>query len=66
MWVQSGDTWKIVHIHSSPYACWERRIVLYEEQDHQQPPKPEGIVFVGSSSIVGWKTLTEDFPEPTT
>ena len=63
VWVQSGDTWKISHVHSSPYSCWERPITLYEEQDQQQPPKPEGIVFVGSSSIVGWKTLTEDFPE---
>jgi lysophospholipase L1-like esterase len=62
VWVQSGDTWKIAHIHSSPYSCWERPITLYEEQDPQQPPKPEGIVFVGSSSIVGWKTLKEDFP----
>jgi lysophospholipase L1-like esterase len=27
----------------------------------EQPPAPGGVVFIGSSSIVGWKTLKDDF-----
>jgi lysophospholipase L1-like esterase len=45
-----------------PFAKWERQIAAFEEQDRQNPPPKGGIVFVGSSSIVKWTTLAEDFP----
>ncbi|MFB5945037.1 GDSL-type esterase/lipase family protein [Albibacterium profundi] len=45
---------------------WEKDIVAFEEADKIQRPKKGGIVFVGSSSIVGWKTLAEDFPDQNT
>jgi len=41
---------------------WESTISAFEEADKKQPPAPGGIVFIGSSSIRGWKTLKQDFP----
>lgn len=42
---------------------WEKSIVSFEEKDRTgSAPQPGGIVFVGSSSIVGWRTLATDFP----
>lgn len=34
---------------------WEPKIRQFEAQDKQKMPPAEGILFVGSSSIVGWK-----------
>jgi lysophospholipase L1-like esterase len=39
---------------------WEPTIHKFEESDKANPPKPGGIVFTGSSSIVKWTTLAED------
>ena len=41
---------------------FEADIRKFEAQDEKNPPKPGGIVFVGSSSIRLWKTLEQDFP----
>lgn len=41
---------------------WEAAIQKYEARDKLSKPKEGGIVFVGSSSIVGWTTLAKDFP----
>jgi lysophospholipase L1-like esterase len=43
-------------------APFESDIRQFEAQDAKNPPVPGGIVFVGSSSIVRWTTLKEDFP----
>ena len=43
-------------------APFESEIRKFEAEDAKNPPAPGGIVFVGSSSIVRWKTLKEDFP----
>ncbi len=41
---------------------WEKSITAFEASDHTNPP-PEGcIVFVGSSSIRRWFTLSQDYP----
>jgi len=40
---------------------WEKRILRFEAQDTEKMPEPNGILFVGSSSIRMWKT-DEDFP----
>lgn len=45
---------------------WEKDIVAFEEADKVQRPANGSIVFVGSSSIVGWKSLSEDFPDKET
>ena len=42
-------------------AFFEREIAAFEAEDRAAPPAPGGIVFVGSSSIRLWSTLTEDF-----
>ena len=39
---------------------WEPAIRQFEQSDKTNPPKPGGIVFTGSSSIVRWNTLASD------
>ncbi|NUP98243.1 MAG: hypothetical protein HUU35_00160 [Armatimonadetes bacterium] len=41
---------------------WEAAIAKFEAKDAVTPPAPGGVLFVGSSSIVGWK-LDRWFPE---
>jgi lysophospholipase L1-like esterase len=41
---------------------WEASIARFEARDKESPPPQEGIVFVGSSSIVGWDTA-KSFPD---
>lgn len=41
---------------------WQGAINALVKQDSQTPPPANPIVFVGSSSIVRWKTLAQDFP----
>lgn len=41
---------------------WEKTIARFEAKDAAEPPAPGGVVFVGSSSIVGWN-LNRWFPE---
>jgi lysophospholipase L1-like esterase len=40
---------------------WEERIAAFEARDRGAPPPSGAVLFVGSSSIVGWK-LDEFFP----
>jgi lysophospholipase L1-like esterase len=40
---------------------WENAICEYEARDRIVVPAMGGILFVGSSSIAGWRTLPEDF-----
>ena len=42
---------------------FENEIVAFENADKKNPPGPVDVLFVGSSSIRLWTTLTEDFPE---
>jgi lysophospholipase L1-like esterase len=42
---------------------WAKDIAAFEAADRETPPRPGGVVFVGSSSVRLWKTLAEDFPE---
>jgi len=42
---------------------WEKSIAKFEESDQKNPPPKNGILFIGSSSIRGWKTLAQDFPD---
>jgi len=41
---------------------WEPSIAAFEKADKTLPPLPNGIEFVGSSTMVKWKSLKEDFP----
>lgn len=63
IWARDGELWKILHVHTSAYSRWESAISAYEASDKTAPPKSGGVVFVGSSSIAGWTSLQQDFPE---
>jgi hypothetical protein len=43
------------------FAKWEKDISAYERMDATNPPPKGAIEFVGSSTIVFWKTLPQDF-----
>lgn len=45
-----------------PHDRWENDIAAFEARDREHPPTPGGILFAGSSSIVGWDT-DKHFPE---
>ena len=42
---------------------YTKAINRFKSADSVAMPAPNSILFVGSSSIVGWKTLAEDLPE---
>jgi lysophospholipase L1-like esterase len=44
------------------FSQWEKSIAAFEASDRTAPPPKNGILFVGSSTIVRWKTLQQDFP----
>jgi hypothetical protein len=45
------------------FAKWEKAVAAFEEKDKTNPPPKGAVLFVGSSTIVRWKTLAQDFPE---
>ena len=45
------------------FARWEREISAIQERERTDPPPKGGLVFIGSSTIRGWKTLAQDFPD---
>lgn len=50
----------------SPYQranLWQKEIDAFAAADKKDFPKSNKILFVGSSSIRGWRTLKEDFPD---
>ncbi len=42
---------------------WQRAIDAFATADKNNPPPQGGILFIGSSTIVRWKSLARDFPE---
>jgi lysophospholipase L1-like esterase len=42
---------------------WEKNVAAFEAGDKVNPPPQGEILFIGSSTIVRWKTLAQDFPE---
>jgi lysophospholipase L1-like esterase len=46
---------------ADPFAKWEKSVAAIEERLKKDPPKPGGVLFAGSSSIVGWD-LKKTFP----
>ncbi len=44
----------------APFAS---EILAFEAADAEKPPEPDGVLFVGSSSIRLWTTLGKDFPD---
>jgi lysophospholipase L1-like esterase len=41
---------------------WDKEIDALTEIDSRQTPPEKAVLFVGSSSIRGWRTLRQDFP----
>jgi lysophospholipase L1-like esterase len=46
---------------ADPFAKWEKSIAAIEKRLQENPPKPGGVFFAGSSSIVKWD-LKKSFP----
>ncbi|MCU1290830.1 MAG: hypothetical protein JWN60_3059 [Acidobacteria bacterium] len=44
-------------------ALWEKEIAAFAAADKKDFPKKGKVLFVGSSSIRGWRTLKKDFPD---
>ena len=42
---------------------WQKAIIAFETADKANPPPTGAVLFIGSSTIVRWKTLAQDFPE---
>jgi lysophospholipase L1-like esterase len=42
---------------------WEKEINAFTDSDLSSAPKTGGVLFVGSSSIRGWRTVADDFPK---
>ncbi|WP_199221585.1 hypothetical protein, partial [Desulfonatronum sp. SC1] len=52
-------------VASKSYAragLWQKEIEAFKEQDRYDFPPDNSILFVGSSSFRGWRTLEKDFP----
>ena len=44
------------------FARWEKDIAAFEASDRITPPPKNALLFIGSSTIVRWKTLQQDYP----
>src|SRR6476659_1406176 len=42
---------------------WEKAMAAFEAHDKTNPPPKGALLFIGSSTIVRWKTLAQDYPE---
>lgn len=42
---------------------WEQEIEAFAEIDRRQTPPENAVLFVGSSSVRGWRSLSADLPE---
>ena len=45
------------------FARWEKDVAAFEAADRTSPPPKNALLFVGSSTIVRWTTLQQDFPD---
>lgn len=49
-------------VAARPPEVWAEEIARFEAADRLTPPRPGGVLFVGSSSIRLWPALEADFP----
>ncbi len=45
------------------FARWEKEIAAMEATEKTNPPPKHAVLFLGSSTIRLWKTLSQDFPD---
>jgi lysophospholipase L1-like esterase len=57
--VHDTSTCDYAHSHRRQHACPS---AAFEAADRKNPPPKNALLFVGSSTIVRWKTLQQDFP----
>ncbi len=55
------DVWPKPKPTTHDYKKWEKNIATFETADKESSPAKGSLLFVGSSTIVRWKTLAEDF-----
>ncbi len=60
LWAESVGRW-LDRLLASEH--WEADIRRFEAADRANPPPQNAVLFIGSSGIVLWKTLAQDFPE---
>lgn len=53
---------KLTNFEKHKPESWEKAIAAFEAADKKSPPPQNAVLFIGSSSIVKWKTLAQDFP----
>lgn len=58
---ESKDVWPKPKPKTHDYQKWEVNIAAFETADKESPPAKGSLLFIGSSTIVRWKTLAEDF-----
>jgi lysophospholipase L1-like esterase len=51
---------------TNPFAKWEKDVAAFEAKDRENPPPKGSVLFVGSSTIVRWKSLASDYPDQVT
>jgi lysophospholipase L1-like esterase len=57
----SGGGYAVYFYYNQPRAeFWQSAITAFEQEDRQNPPAPGAVVFIGSSTIVFWKSLAAD------
>ena len=61
--IQPAPATQTAAVDNHNYARWEKDISAYEARDRAQPPPRGGVLFIGSSTILLWKTLAQDFPD---
>jgi lysophospholipase L1-like esterase len=60
-----APVWPKAKPASNDFAKWEKDTAKFEAADQANPPPKGAVLFVGSSTIVRWKTLAADFPHTT-
>ncbi|MEQ1750884.1 MAG: GDSL-type esterase/lipase family protein [Prosthecobacter sp.] len=58
---KAPDVWPKSKPTTHDYKKWEKNIAAFETADKESQPAKGSILFIGSSTIVRWKTLAEDF-----
>src|SRR5688572_9279789 len=58
----TAPTWPKAKPSSHDFAKWEKAVAAFEAADKTTPPPKGAVLFVGSSTIVRWKSLADDFP----
>jgi lysophospholipase L1-like esterase len=58
---KAPDTWPKPKPTTHDYKKWEKNIADFEAADKELPPEKGSLLFVGSSTIVRWKSLAKDF-----